>query len=429
MTDAWQDRRSEENKARRDDHRSPFQRDRARVLHSAAFRRLQAKTQIHGVGSSDFYRTRLTHSLEASQIGSGIHAQLKLKYPDLADLLGPVELIETLCLAHDLGHPPFGHGGEVALHYMMRHHGGFEGNGQTFRIVTTLEPYTEFFGMNLARRSLLGLVKYPVLMGDVSKLNPDAQTNIRNARELKSAHWHPAKALYDCDQRWFDWLLAPLTSYQRTNFTKSQDKDEGHRKAQFKSLDCSIMELADDIAYGIHDLEDAITLNMVRRDQWVKAELALMEVDDPWINENVMSISEQLFSRFPYIRKNAIGALVNYFITTIEISRNQDFDEPLLSYNATLPSTALQALKIFKKFVFDHVIQSHQVQTAEYKGQQMIMAIFEAYASDPARLLPADAKERWRQQSTDSSRMRVIADWVSSLTDQSAVRIHKELFA
>ena len=128
-------------------------------LHSAAFRRLQAKTQVLGVGISDFYRTRLTHSLEAAQIGSGITAQLKIKNPDITEKLSVDEhLIETLCLAHDIGHPPFGHGGEIALHYMMRDHGGFEGNGQTFRIVTKLEPYTAENGMNLSRRSILGLV-------------------------------------------------------------------------------------------------------------------------------------------------------------------------------------------------------------------------------------------------------------------------------
>ena len=108
--DIWQQRRSNNVTNRQQDHRSPFQRDRARILHSAAFRRLQAKTQVMGVGQSDFYRTRLTHSLEVSQIGSGIVAQLKSKYVELGQVLFPEEdsLIESLCLAHDIGHPPFG---------------------------------------------------------------------------------------------------------------------------------------------------------------------------------------------------------------------------------------------------------------------------------------------------------------------------------
>ena len=158
----WDQRHQPRTDSRDGDHRSAAQRDKARVMHSAAFRRLQAKTQIHGIGLSDFFRTRLTHSLEAAQIGAGITEQLRQKFPEQANLLSlDGHLIETICLAHDIGHPPFGHGGEIALNYMMRDYGGFEGNAQTFRIVSKLEPYTINNGMNLSRRTLLGLVKYP----------------------------------------------------------------------------------------------------------------------------------------------------------------------------------------------------------------------------------------------------------------------------
>jgi len=133
----WTERRLTRLEKRDGDHRNAYQRDKARIMHSAAFRRLQAKTQVLGIGISDFYRTRLTHSLEAAQIGTGIAAQLTQKQAELSAQLGIDEhLIESLCLAHDIGHPPFGHGGEIALHYMMHEHGGFEGNGQTFRILT-----------------------------------------------------------------------------------------------------------------------------------------------------------------------------------------------------------------------------------------------------------------------------------------------------
>ena len=163
MNKMWVERKQASITKRQQDHRSPFQRDRARILHSASFRRLQSKTQVMGSGQSDFYRTRLTHSLEAAQIGSGIIAQLRSKYAALCRQLFPDDdtLIESICLAHDIGHPPFGHGGEIALHFMMRNHGGFEGNGQTFRIVAHLDPFSENAGMNLTRRSLLGLLKYP----------------------------------------------------------------------------------------------------------------------------------------------------------------------------------------------------------------------------------------------------------------------------
>jgi dGTPase len=169
MTAIWEARRSAIPDNRPKDHRSPWQRDRARVLHSAAFRRLQSKTQILGIGQNDFYRTRLTHSLEAAQIGTGLVNQLRLNSsPELRALLPDDSLMEALCLAHDLGHPPFGHGGETALNFKMLGAGGFEGNGQTLRIVAKLEPYTEHHGMDLTRRTLLGLLKYP---STISRLN------------------------------------------------------------------------------------------------------------------------------------------------------------------------------------------------------------------------------------------------------------------
>ncbi len=127
--------------------RDQFSREYARLIHSAAFRRLQNKTQVLGLGENDFYRARLTHSLEVMQIGSGIIERLfKLEsitkeYPELTSYLPPMRLIEAICLAHDIGHPPFGHGGEIALNYCMLKHGGFEGNGQTLRILTKLEKF------------------------------------------------------------------------------------------------------------------------------------------------------------------------------------------------------------------------------------------------------------------------------------------------
>jgi dGTPase len=126
------------------DIRNSYQRDRARIIHSAGFRRLQGKTQVMGTGEGDFHRTRLTHTLEAAQIGQGLVKKLlnsNLTNNELKSILPPSALIEAACLAHDLGHPPYGHAGERALHGKMQAEGGFEGNGQTLRILTTLEKY------------------------------------------------------------------------------------------------------------------------------------------------------------------------------------------------------------------------------------------------------------------------------------------------
>lgn len=436
MSEIWAERFFNKVTKRRHDHRSPFQRDRARILHSAAFRRLQSKTQVMGSGQSDFYRTRLTHSLEAAQIGSGISAQLRSKYPELSSQLFPADdaLIEALCLAHDIGHPPFGHGGEVALHYMMRNHGGFEGNGQTFRIVSKLEPFSESSGMNLARRTLLGLVKYPNTIDNLCKSNSTQEPV--NFRRLKASKWHPPKGIYQDDIATLDWLLLPLSNTDKALFQSHQGQsDAKHGKTQFKSLDCSMMELADDIAYGIHDLEDAIVTGVVSMrdfEQYVVSPLRAL--DDAWLHDICDNLSQQLFSQLPHQQKEAIGALVNFLITAIEIvdlnvQQDLSFEQPLLRYNAKLPPLANQVLDIFKGFVYRFVIKQPAIQQVEYRGQQIVMELFEALSSDPERLLPQFAKLQWQtaEQNGDNPE-RAIADYVASMTDDFATSLYQSLF-
>lgn len=404
MSEFWIERRLKKVSQRQQDHRDPFQRDRARILHSAAFRRLQSKTQVMGSGQSDFYRTRLTHSLEAAQIGSGITAQLRCKSPDLCQTLFPPtdSLVEAICLAHDIGHPPFGHGGEVALNYMMREHGGFEGNGQTFRIVARLEPFSKHHGMNLSRRTLLGLLKYPQTLDQLS--NPSITTNIDNFRQLKASEWHPPKGLYFDDIDIIDWLLNPLSSADRDLFQAIHIQTKDHHKTQFKSLDCSIMELADDIAYGIHDLEDAIVTGVVNQQDFeAQVMKKLLTLDDPWLSQYCQSLTTKLFSDQHYLQKDAIGGLVNYLITAVELTNlnerdsSVNFEEPLLQYNATLPQVTMKALQIFKDFVYNFVIKQTSIQRLEYRGQQIVMELFEALSSDPLRLLPSNSAKRWQQ--------------------------------
>ena len=435
MTNIWFERQLANVAQRKDDHRSPFQRDRARILHSAAFRRLQSKTQVMGSGQSDFYRTRLTHSLEAAQIGSGISAQLRIKDKALSDALFPSEdtLIESLCLAHDIGHPPFGHGGEVALHYMMRDHGGFEGNGQTLRIVSHLEPFSENNGMNLARRTLLGLIKYPNTLEQLtSSITPEIPASFR---QLKASDWHPPKGVYQDDLTTLNWILAPLSNSDKTLFQQIKTRANNHSKTCFKSLDCSIMELADDIAYGIHDLEDAIVTGIVKRDDFEQHVIKkLQQIDDHYLHQLSHTLASKLFSQKTYQQKEAIGGLVNYLITAItlvDLNNTSDiaFEEPLLRYNAKPPKAAQQALQIFKDFVYDFVIKRTEIQHHEYRGQQIVMELFEALASDPLRLLPHNSMLRY-QHAIDNglNGYRVIADYVSGMTDDFATNLYQSLF-
>ena len=440
----WQIRR-QENEKRENDERPAFQHDRGRVLHSAAFRCLQGKTQIHAVGENDFYRTRLTHSLEVAQIGSSMVAQMKkisafqvlakqlqqdpeLLKQELISILPSTALMETICFSHDIGHPPFGHGGEVALNYMMYKDGGFEGNAQTFRILTKLEPYTETMGMNLTRRTLLGIVKYPAFLDEVSPIY-DESNRSNDVKTIKISDWKPGKGLCRDDQDVFDWLLEPLSKQDRklfVSYIKEEKEGKESKKTQYKSLDCSIMELADDIAYAVHDLEDAVVIGVVNEAQWQQTKEELVQTESIWMQQNIEKISQQLFSDQHYERKNAIGELVNFFITRIYWHKVEGFEEPLLSYNAKLPQEAEKVLAILKKFVLDYVIHHVDTQRIEYKGQRMLMEMFQIFASDPERLLPRKVAQKW-EQAKDAEKNRVICDYIASMSDAHALRVYQQL--
>jgi dGTPase len=435
VDNAWLQRRLPRVENRDGDHRSAFQRDKARVLHSAAFRRLQAKTQVLGVGLSDFYRTRLTHSLEAAQIGVGICAQLKVKFPRQYQLLElDSHLIEALCLAHDIGHPPFGHGGEIALNYMMKDSGGFEGNGQTLRIISKLEPYTQSHGMNLTRRTMLGLIKYPNFLSTLHAASLKSAHSNQKLRTIRASEWHPPKGLFESDRGIFEWLVEPFTANDRLLFS-SHDCDQPntdetqHSRTLYKSIDCSIMELADDIAYGVHDLEDAIVMGMVNYSEFIEMVVTpILALDVAWLSANIQALSDKLFSQQHYERKNAIGALVNVFITAIGIDTLDQFEHDLLNYNARMPELHSEALKIFKQFVYLKVIQKPEVQLLEYKGQQVVMELFQAFSSDPQRLLPENTRKRWHLAQVQGDGCRVIADYIAGMTDEFASRLYSNMF-
>ncbi len=424
----WQERRSESPLNRPGDLRSPWQRDRARVLHSAAFRRLQSKTQIMNVGENDFYRTRLTHSLEAAQIGASLINQLQqVSSAEHAALLPDLNLMETLCLAHDIGHPPFGHGGEVALNYKMLNSGGFEGNGQTFRIVGKLEAYHPDHGMDLTRRSLLGLLKYPVLMPKLP--TPDAHSQ----QSASLTQWKPAKALFACDADLLDWVLEPLCATDRDLFQQVDTLEAAPwQRSLHKSLDASLMELADDIAYGVHDLEDAVVTGTLNAHQWhAHLDKVLAQLPDH-LAELMSKLSEQLFANEHHLRKNAIGAMVNIFVTAIYLEEAiPSAKEPLIRFNATLPDAERFLLNSLKKVVFEHVINDPSIQQLRYRSQNMLLDLFTALHSEPHRLLPRNTRQRYanaEEQGGQVAADRVLCDYVAGMTDDYAERMYKNLF-
>lgn len=427
MHDPWSERRFAQEPARPGDPRTPFERDRARVIHAAAFRRLQAKTQILGVQEGDFHRTRLTHSMEVAQIGRGMVMVLRQRHPELQGILPVPELIETVGLSHDLGHPPFGHGGEVALNACMLDHGGFEGNGQTLRLLTRLEAHTPGFGLNLTRRALLGVLKYPVLYSQVCRR--DWPERPIPPRQLPRHTWQPPKCILDTEQEVLDWILEPLSLKDRERLSQNVPPGkESHGRSLHKSLDASLMELADDIAYGIHDFEDGLALRLLDeghlREVWRHAEEA-------WLRTHGLDVEEmtrQMLSGSSG-RKQGVGTLVNALVTSITLEQHPEFEEPLLAWSASLPEPAFRLLKAFKETVARHVICLNTVQAATFRGHQIVTALFEAFASDPELLLPEDFRSAWQAaRSVPCDAARVLCDYVSGMTDQYANRTYERLF-
>lgn len=433
-SELWFARRSA-RKGHADDARTPAETDYARIVHSSAFRRLQGKTQILALGDDDFYRTRLTHSLEVAQVATGVIQQLhKRRYGELG-LLPPTELASAIGLAHDLGHPPFGHGGELALNYCMRDHGGFEGNGQTLRIVARLESYVPDYGADLTRRSLLGLLKYPVKRSAVldRSIIPSLHAGTSTVSVIDRSTSKPAKSYYDEDVPIVDWVLEPFSPEDRDRFVRSSARAGAHAKSLYKSFDCSVMDVADDIAYGVHDLEDAIALGLIdelRFRDFLPADrcagLLSAIAERPLLEdgrEPYDALTSSLFGA-PAMRKRAIGRLVHHFLRAVEVVEDGEFEHPLLRNRSVLPAEPRDLLDALQALVVADVIESPRVQQLEFKGQRMVVAVFEALASDPQHLLPTGVLADY-----EAIGARAICDYVALMTDGTLLKSYERLFS
>ncbi|MEG9863017.1 MAG: anti-phage deoxyguanosine triphosphatase [Parvularculales bacterium] len=433
MTPAEQEERREKPPKRDGDPRQYYDRDYARIIHSASFRRLQGKTQIYNIGESDFYRTRLTHSIEVSQIGQGIVQYLDKYIEGKAhndcpqdmpkQILPPEKLVAAIGLTHDLGHPPFGHGGgEIALNYCMRNDGGFEGNGQTLRILTKLESFTKNAGANLARRTLLGCLKYPVSYERANRHKPElCSPSAESFPFLIDRNQQPPKCYFDSEGDSVQWILEPLTEKDKKEFQALGD----NQKAKYCSFDCSIMNLADDISYGVHDLEDAIKLELIRKED-------LEEGFEKRRGEGLIKDSKEkeCFEKkvndlFGENRKDCIGRVVNNLLRGIYIKETGfPFEEPLLKYEASLREADSRFLDCLKKIVREKVIHSPNVQHFEFKGQRMIIEVFEILNSDPGKFLPVDFRKRL---GCGEPQKRVICDYIAGMTDGYLLKTYERL--
>ena len=437
MSMSWNARR-EGWKPQAEDARNAGDIDYGRVIHSASFRRLQGKTQIHNLGDSDFYRTRLTHSLEVAQIAGGIASQLAKTYPahPATPHLPDRSLVQAIGCTHDLGHPPFGHGGEAALNYCMRDNQGFEGNGQTLRILARLENFSANAGANLSRRSLLGVLKYPVAYSDVANAEHPPRlfkgTTAVDIIDHKASK--PPKCYLDSEREVVDWILEPLTPTERDEYRSFEPVDGKHGKPKHKSLDCSIMDAADDISNGVHDLEDSIALHMIDKETLSKALegkcpsfLDALKEKYPEESENNVfgHMVDGLFGDSG-TRKRFVSRLVHHFITAAEFEEYETFTDPLVRYRVALRKPQREFLKALKGLVANEVILSPSVQHLEFKGQTMVVSVFEALQADPKRLLPRDANAKFEASGGD---LRIICDHVAGMTDAYLLRTYERLFS
>jgi dGTPase len=404
------------------DARDPFEKDYGRIVHSAAFRRLQSKTQVIGTDVGDFHRTRLTHSMEVAQIARGIAIHLNATHPVFREESKlDVSLLEAAALAHDLGHPPFGHRGEEVLHECMASFGGFEGNAHTFRILTRLEG-DRVYGLNLTRGLLLSVMKYPIILDDAMEgLQRDERGRLKP----------PKASAFGADREAFEWALAAFSPEERKFLQAAKTMPGGGRRTLNKTLECSIIELADDIAYGTHDMEDAINLRLIGLDRLKELLSPLKDCTDwPELGrafkelEGIDPDSEQL----KYRLKRAIAGVISTFITGIEVKPAFEMAvSPRLKFMVALPDELRRLLNRLKELVAEKVIHSQRVQTMSWKGSYMIKQLFQAFMNEE-RLLTEHDREAFRKAESDSQRARVVCDYIAGMTDSFAMRMHARLY-
>ena len=383
--------------------RGDFARDRARVLHSYAFRRLADKTQVVVPGEDDFPRTRLTHSLEVAQIGREIGAALGCD-PDIVDAAG---------LAHDIGHPPFGHNGELALDAAAQACGGFEGNAQTLRILTRLEAKIVDgdgapAGLNLTRATLDATCKYPWP---------------RTAGRAKYGY-------YDADADAVAWMRDGVPDGQRC-------------------LEAQVMDWADDVAYSVHDVEDGVHAGLISLgsiDEHTRAELCEIAAGQysQHSADELAPVLEELLD-LPTLRdlagydgsylaqaaaKRATSELTGRFAeAAVRSTRAAHGDGPLTRYDADLivPAAVVAECALLKAVAMRFVMRRPDSVQRQADERKLLAELVGAIAAGAPRTLDHASASAWRHADTDADRLRVVIDQVAQLTDSSAVAWHQRL--
>ncbi len=398
--------------------RTPFERDRARLVHSAALRRLAAKTQVVDPQTDDFVRNRLTHTLEVAQVAR-----------DLAKTLGcDPDIVETAALAHDIGHPPFGHNGERILDELAAPCGGFEGNAQTLRILTRLEAKSvdvrgRSVGLNLTRATLDASTKYPWPRAAAPRAaGVDAEGEVDPVRKF---------GVYDDDLPVFRWMRAGAEPGQRC-------------------LEAQVMDFADDVAYSVHDLEDGIVAGRIepawlddrgrRAEVWQTVrEWYLPGVVDEELDEALAGL-QQMPSwpsgsydgsrRAQASLKNLTSDLIGAFCTDVQHATHDKYGTgPLVRYDADLvaPRETHLAIAVLKGAAAHWVMRAADRVTLMATQRQVVAELVAALEERAPDALEPAFRDDHRLASDDEERLRVVVDQVASLTDASAVQWHQRL--
>ena len=398
------------------DYRTPFQIDRDRVLHTPTFRRLQNKTQVFWSGEYDFYRTRLTHSLEVAQIGKSICAWL-LNQPD--SLLSEnfhidTDLLEAICLSHDLGHPPFGHAGERTLNHLMRNHGGFEGNAQTLRLLTSRIFSAKRTGMDPSRAFLDGILKYKSLHSELTREKGSPPKN----------HF-----IYDSQISHLTWAVG--------EHDFPAELTPGPSRDSFKSIECQIMDWADDTAYSLNDLSDSVRagfLHVEKIENWAEKHNHDTSSGTP-LGDLILAIRQRRVDPF-------VGKRIGKYIQSATLVQDTNFLSATTNrykYRLAIDPTTRAESELFKHLAYEVVFLSPQLKQLEHKGSRMLRQlwdIFETrYVKDELidgqdfQLLPSDTVEEIQSSPDQTTKARLVCDYLAGMTDGYAARTYKRLFS
>ena len=402
------ERISESN--RPEDYRTPFQIDRDRLIHSSEFRRLQGKTQVFLPGENDYYRTRLTHSIEVAQIGRSICNFVTKQHKDIFNEEYHIDqdLVESACLAHDLGNPPFGHAGERTLNRLMESYGGFEGNAQTLRLLTDVF-YTigeTRRGMKPSRAFLDAVLKYKAPYSDFEK---------------PKNHF-----IYDYQKKYIDFVFGDTGLPNELN-----DPNELNN---MKSIECQIMDWADDTAYAVNDLVDSISGGFIT-----------IKKLERWRENNSSGISKENIKTLDKITewmrkenyKSKFGSQIGEFILACSIDERQTFMDDLTNrykYVLKIDDKIIERVSMYKHIAVDLVFHSPQLHQMEFKGNKMLEMMFDVFKENyieeisGIKLLPDFTDQLIVNDSSKTERARIVCDYISGMTDAFALTNYKRLF-